>query len=83
MTVDELSKAENCPNGQISATTTKELAAMGIGVASMPLLGRPGLEDQPLHSTVLVETPLDPSLAAAISARFERMPNPYRSERRR
>lgn len=56
---------------------------MGIGVAPTPLVGRPGLEGQPLHLTVLVEAPLDPSLAAAISAKFERMPNPYRSERRR
>lgn len=70
MSINQLAAAANYPNGQISYTTTSQLASVGAPVVATPLSG------QPLHSTVTAAYPLSSAQAAAISAQFKQMPNP-------
>lgn len=72
LTVDQLARVANYPNGQISVTTVQELAKVGVTVTPTPFT------NMPLHATAVVPTPLDPARAAAISALFQRIPNPAR-----
>lgn len=72
LTVAQLAAAANYPNRQIGYTTVQALAAIRVGVAATPF------ERMPLHGTMVVSIPLDPSLAARISAVFTQILNPAR-----
>jgi hypothetical protein len=74
LTLDQLAKYAQYPNGTISYTTTNTLAGMGIQVAPTPQ------PNDPLHSTVVVPYPLPDPQAQAINSAFAgKMQNLYRN----
>jgi RHS repeat-associated protein len=72
LSLDDLARYAQYPNGTISYTTVKDLAILGIQVAPTPQ------PNDPLHATVVVPDPLPNELAGRLSAEFGRkMDNPY------
>jgi hypothetical protein len=60
----------NYPNNQVSYTTTADLLDVGVTVVPTPF------PNNPTHATATAPSPLNPVLAAQISAAFMQMPNP-------
>jgi hypothetical protein len=76
MSVEQLAIARSYPNTSISYSTTDALRSVGVKVVPTPFPER----GNPLHATGVVQIPLDPALAAKISAMFRQMPNPSKGK---
>jgi hypothetical protein len=70
MNPTQLAMLANYPNNQVSYTTTADLLDVGVTVVPTPF------PNNPTHATATAPSPLNPVLAAQISAAFKQMPNP-------